>query len=157
MKKVMFVVQSVLFLMMLSGCWITEKGHVKSLFKDYWKAYDPKSKLTGIYVYETKKPHVFDVEYTYSWEEHVVYCRPEKKSLYDGEVLCLCPKSHRTLEWEHADGAIVGCCEVDNHRFRFQCAEKCKGHLIENGSAKEKKRVSLGPDGKLYDEWGNLL
>ena len=67
MKKVMFVVQSVLFLMMLSGCWITEKGHVKSLFKDYWKAYDPKSKLTGIYVYETKKPHVFDVEYTYSW------------------------------------------------------------------------------------------
>lgn len=163
------IISGILFL--LGGC--SEESRVASLFKEQYGVGHEHEKVTGVYVYPTKKKHRYKIEYATEWPTYTVFCQPESVHIipvgttkdlagnYNSvEVECKCVRTHCCQECEpplyytSPDGRHF--CQKYREKYLLEhghvCAHPCKGHVIKAGSTTDVARAYLGPDGKLYIE-----
>ncbi len=163
------LVFSVLFV--LCGC--SEESRVASQFKEQYGNGDGHEKVTGVYVYPTKKDHRYKIEFATEWPSYTKFCQPVpkriipvgvKKALYGEDnsiaVTCNCSRGHYCPSEVGDIPSLSGCGEYFPYKEEsllkngHTCGHPCKGHAVYAGTTTKSVYAYMGPDGKLYIEHG---
>lgn len=160
--------QGLLFMIVICiACGCSEKSRVASQFKEQYGNGDGYEKVTGVYVYPTKKEHHYRIEYSTEWAGHTEHCTPGRFRHSQGYgrddliLNCKCPREHREIVagCEQIHNVVEGTYSYPEHAGKrikdrgHRCESPCPGHHIDAGSETQSVSAYFGPDGKLYVDW----